>query len=185
MKKFWTIGLLSALTVFNSCSNNENIAQENDFEKVEQLLNMKKPFSQDQKNKLIVKYGSAENFYNEVIKRKLFIADTKIKKTQSKLTPYAFKVKLIMPDGEHTIDCDESTYIYDQANEDGIDLPICDRAGSSSSCVAKLVSGDVDNTLNNFLTDGQLDLGYRLLCVGYALSDCTLETHQEDTLPDV
>ncbi|MDO5614681.1 MAG: 2Fe-2S iron-sulfur cluster-binding protein [Cruoricaptor ignavus] len=99
------------------------------------------------------------------------------------LTPYGFDVKFITPDGEYQIRITEDTYILDAAEMYGLDLPYSDRAGASSTCVALLVSGEVDNTLQRFLKDSQLDAGYRLLCVGYALRDCTLLTHQEENMP--
>jgi len=58
----------------------------------------------------------------------------------------------------------------------GIQLP-AGAARTCSACVAKLVSGEVDQSEQSFCA--QLEAGYTVTCVAYPLSDCTLQTHQE------
>mmetsp|Transcript_16730 Transcript_16730/g.46327 ORF Transcript_16730/g.46327 Transcript_16730/m.46327 type:complete len:169 (+) Transcript_16730:62-568(+) len=93
-----------------------------------------------------------------------------------------FKVTLQTPDGEKSFECPEDVYILDQAEEEGVELPYSCRAGSCSSCAAKVVKGSIDQSDQAFLDDGQMGEGYCLTCVTYPTSDVTIKTHCEEQL---
>ncbi|MBD2144577.1 MULTISPECIES: 2Fe-2S iron-sulfur cluster-binding protein [Sphaerospermopsis] len=92
-----------------------------------------------------------------------------------------YKVRLInkKEDLDTTIDCDDDVTIIDAAADAGIDLPVSCHAGSCSSCVGKIVEGEINQDDQNFLDDEQVEKGFALLCVTYPRSNCTIKTHQE------
>lgn len=83
---------------------------------------------------------------------------------------------------DQVISVPEDQYILDVAEAAGIRLPSGCRQGECSACIAKLVSGHVDQSEQKFLHPSEIAAGYRVTCVTYPLSDCVLETHQENKL---
>lgn len=83
---------------------------------------------------------------------------------------------------DQTIIVPEDQYILDMAEEAGIRLPAGCREGTCSSCIAKIISGKVNQSEQKFLRSSEIEQGYTVTCVSYPLSNCTLETHQEQVL---
>ena len=83
---------------------------------------------------------------------------------------------------DRTIPVPDDQYIIDMAEDAGIRLPSGCKQGECSACVAKLISGKVDQSEQKFLRPSEVQAGYVVTCVTYPLSNCTLETHQEQIL---
>jgi 2Fe-2S type ferredoxin len=79
----------------------------------------------------------------------------------------AYQVRLISKKEniDTTIEIDEETTILDGAEEAGIELPFSCHSGSCSSCVGKIVEGEINQDDQNFLDDEQVAKGFSLLCV--------------------
>ncbi len=83
---------------------------------------------------------------------------------------------------DRTIEVPDDQYILDMAEEAGMRLPAGCREGTCSSCLAKIVSGEVNQREQKFLKPSEIAAGYTVTCVAYPMSDCVLETHQEQVL---
>lgn len=77
---------------------------------------------------------------------------------------------------------EDNQYSFDTVEENEIALPISCHSGAYSSCAGKVISREVDQSDQSFLNDEQIADDCVLTCVAYPVSDCIIQTHQEDAL---
>jgi ferredoxin len=93
------------------------------------------------------------------------------------------RIRMVLPDGEEeVIKASEDDYVLEAAEEAGLDLSYDCRAGVCTTCVGKLLEGEFDQEEGEALDEDEKEQGFVLLCIGHALSDCTIRTHREDEL---
>ncbi len=81
-----------------------------------------------------------------------------------------------------SFECFENQFILDAAEENNIELPYACRAGTCSTCLGKIVTGNVNQSLQSFLDEKQLANNFVLLCVAYPSSNVEILTHEEENL---
>lgn len=82
----------------------------------------------------------------------------------------------------HTIEVAESQNILDAATAAGIDLPYSCSAGVCTTCAARILEGEVDQSDGMGVSPELQEEGYALLCVAYPRSDIKLESNQEEVV---
>ena len=74
-----------------------------------------------------------------------------------------------------TIECAEDEYILEKAEEAGLSLPYDCRSGTCVTCKCRQIEGEMDQDMAFALDDDEIERGWRLICIGSPLSDCTLD----------
>lgn len=81
---------------------------------------------------------------------------------------------------ELEVEVPEDRYVLFAAEEQGLDLPYACRLGCCTSCTVKVLEGQMFQPHSLGLSKALRDKGYALMCVGYPVTDCVLETVSED-----
>lgn len=80
-------------------------------------------------------------------------------------------VKIIYDGDEYDVEVKEGSSILDSALDSDVDLPYSCQGGVCTACRGKCLSGKVDLTEVEGLSDAEMEQGYVLTCVGYPLTD--------------
>lgn len=71
----------------------------------------------------------------------------------------------------HTITMDRDQSILEAARENALDPPFACKAGVCSTCMCRVVEGEVEMVQNHALDDDEVNRGYVLSCQSYPLTD--------------
>lgn len=80
----------------------------------------------------------------------------------------------------HTLQIPEHSYILQNAEVQGVELPYLCRNGACTTCAVRVVSGEIYQPEAMGLSHELRKQGYALLCVSYPRSDLEVETQDED-----
>lgn len=78
-----------------------------------------------------------------------------------------------------TIEVAADQFILDAVEATGLRLPVGCRYGACITCAARLLEGEVEQANAVALKPAQAALGYVLLCIAQARSDCRFEVGVE------
>lgn len=81
------------------------------------------------------------------------------------------EVTIILNGKEHKLEVGAKEKILDAALKADIDAPYSCRSAICSTCMAKLIEGEVDMEMNHVLTDGELEEGYIVTCQSRPVTD--------------
>lgn len=109
---------------------------------------------------------------------------TKEKTTNDRTKTYNVRLINKKKGLDQTVQVRGDEYIVEAAREQGVDLSYSCSAGLCTTCTAKLIRGDVDHD-HIFLKKKEIDAGFLLLCKSFPVSDCVIETDQEEALMDL
>ena len=92
----------------------------------------------------------------------------------------SFRVVLLMPSGERTIEVGREEHIWDAAFAAGIVLPALCHQGYCLTCAAQLEDGgEVDQADSLVYFSDDREAGFVLPCTGKARTDLRIRTHQQ------
>ncbi len=80
-------------------------------------------------------------------------------------------VTIKMHGDEHKIPVKDGNFILESAMVKGIDLPFSCQSGLCTACMGKCLSGEVNIDGQQALTEGQVEEGFVLTCIGRPMTD--------------
>jgi ferredoxin len=95
-----------------------------------------------------------------------------------------YTVEFLHQGTSRTIEVPEDKQLLRAANAAGIELPSSCNAGVCTTCAAKIIEGQVEQTDCMGVSPDLQAEGYVLLCVAYARSNLKIETEKEDIVYD-
>ena len=95
-----------------------------------------------------------------------------------------YTVEFLHQGRTYTVEVPEDQQLLRAANAAGIDLPNSCNAGVCTTCAAKVMEGEVDQSGGMGVSAELQAEGYVLLCIAYPRSNLKIETEKEDIVYD-
>ena len=118
----------------------------------------------------------AENYLKgkgcEAVFKESFVATEEIKnmKAEPDTSRKSSEVTVLMHGEEYTFTVEPDKTILETALDNNIDMPYSCQSGICTTCRCKKLEGEVEMETSEGLTDGEIEDGYVLVCVGHAKS---------------
>lgn len=106
-------------------------------------------------------------FSKDVIHKENFYTETKAENTSSE----THQIKILLKGKEHEVKVTAGKSILFAGLDFGLDMPFSCQSGNCISCAGKCLSGEVEMSSTDGLTEEQIENGYILTCVGFPKSD--------------
>ena len=95
-----------------------------------------------------------------------------------------YTVEFLHQGSTYTVEVPEDKQLLRAANAAGIELPSSCNSGVCTTCAAKIIEGQVEQTDCMGVSPDLQAEGYVLLCVAYPRSNLKIETEKEDIVYD-
>src|SRR5207302_7741885 len=97
--------------------------------------------------------------------------------------PTVFRVVLLLPEGEQSIQVSRDSHIWDAAFSAGVVLPALCHQGRCLTCAGRLeTTGEVDQSDSANYYPEDREAGFVLLCTGKPRSSLRIRTHQQSEM---
>ena len=80
---------------------------------------------------------------------------------------------------DRIIEVPDDSYLFETAEEQGMELPFSCHNDVCSTCSVKTISGTVDRFEGSYLSEDRITQGYVLSCISHPRSNCVFETQKE------
>ncbi|MDQ2098523.1 MAG: 2Fe-2S iron-sulfur cluster-binding protein [Tychonema bourrellyi B0820] len=95
-----------------------------------------------------------------------------------------YTVEFLHQGSTYTVEVPEDKQLLRAANAAGIELPSSCNSGVCTTCAAKIIEGQVEQTDCMGVSPDLQAEGYVLLCVAFPRSNLKIETEKEDIVYD-
>lgn len=130
------------------------------------------------------RYGNLENWKKAILATKMKMNKKAKNSLNSIKTDYLGTFENYNSYPAWTISFNSELPILTQCEEAGFfpNTTQCERFGAGGSCAMRLTSGQVDQSMQSYLDEEQVDAGFFLPCVAFALSRFYAVTNVENEL---